>query len=176
MRGTQSVPWPRWLWLPFANRRDLATDQRLMAAQQLWLGSTHWPLQPDFILGVLKKTFRSHQESVVVLGAAGEAAATASVPSTQSLLALLRPKRMVLLPMQSVVEGQPVRFCRAAGLGREAACLTGVWACISRAGAVPPRPHLCVGREEFSGRSRSGQVGKRGGGPGCLVGKSLPVS
>lgn len=68
MRGTQSVPWPPWLWLPFANRRDLAIDQRLMAAQQLWLGSTNWPLQPDFILGVFKKTFHSHQESLVVLG------------------------------------------------------------------------------------------------------------
>lgn len=38
--------------LPLAKYRGLAMDQiRLIAAQQLWLGSTDWPLQLDFYIG-----------------------------------------------------------------------------------------------------------------------------
>lgn len=56
-RGNQST-WPPWLW--FARCRDLAVDQiRLIAAQPPRPGSTHWPLQLDFYIGVFNKTFVS---------------------------------------------------------------------------------------------------------------------
>lgn len=76
MRSGQGRPLTHWLWFAFATYRDLAIDQiRLIAAQQLQLGSAHWPLQLDFYIGVFLKTFHSQQESVEELGSAWAAAA-----------------------------------------------------------------------------------------------------
>lgn len=76
MRSGRGCPLTHWLWFAFATYRDLAIDQiRLIAAQQLQLGSAHWPLQLDFYIGVFLKTFHSQQESVEELGSAWAAAA-----------------------------------------------------------------------------------------------------
>ena len=47
-----ALPDPAGSGLPLAKYRGLAMDQiRLIAAQQLWLGSTDWPLQLGFYIG-----------------------------------------------------------------------------------------------------------------------------
>lgn len=76
MRSGRGCPLTHWLWFAFATYRDLAIDPiRLIAAQQLQLGSAHWPLQLDFYIGVFLKTFHRQQESVGELGSAWAAAA-----------------------------------------------------------------------------------------------------
>lgn len=153
--------------MPFANRRDLAVDQRPVAAQHCG-----WGLQTGFCSQIsywefLKETFHSHQESVVVLGSSWGCCCHSLGPFHPEPTCPSGAKRMVpwppLLPVRSIVEGQPSASATWQAWEGKAACLTRVWVGTSRAVAVAVAgggegrspTHSSVWAERFSSHSCS---------------------
>lgn len=130
MRGSGRTD-PTGSGLPFAKYRDLAVDQiRLIAAQQLWLGSTDWPLQLDFYTGSF---FKDVSKPTGISRSAGEHLGSCC-PQTLPLpagacSAPSKPRGgwpRLPWPCTPVVQGQPVHISHIASLVREAASVAGM--------------------------------------------------